>query len=53
MFLFSANLFIGLLAIIGIIPLHILVLKEEKHLETQHGESYRRYKNSVRRYWLF
>jgi len=53
MFLFSANLVIGLLMIVGMIPLHQLVLKEEKYLETLHGESYQHYKNNVNRYWLF
>jgi len=53
MFLFSANTLIGLFMIIGIVPLHILVLKEERHLEALHGDSYRQYKKNVNRYWFF
>lgn len=37
-------------ALITILFFHLMILKEEKHLEEQHGESYKKYKNEVRRY---
>jgi len=53
MFLFSANSLIGFIMVVGIIPLHRLVKKEEKYLEEIHGNYYLGYKNNVKRYWLF
>lgn len=38
------------IAVLNIIGLHYLILKEEKHLETMLGESYRVYKKRVPRY---
>ena len=53
MFLFSANSVIGVGMVIATIPLHMLVIKEERHLENIHGDDYRQYKSHVKRYGIF
>lgn len=46
------NLLILLLALVIIIPVHIIVIiMEETHLETVFGEQYRMYKQKVSRFW--
>lgn len=45
---FSPVLMLPVLA--TIVLFHLMILKEEKYLEKQHGESYREYKLRVRRY---
>ncbi len=50
MSLSSLSLFVILTSAFTIVLFHLLILKEEKHLEDIHGESYRKYKMDVGRY---
>jgi protein-S-isoprenylcysteine O-methyltransferase Ste14 len=38
---------------IGFVLVHSMVISEERHLESLHGDAYRRYKDKVPRYLLF
>jgi len=49
-FLVRPNLSIVLLLILLIALVHLLVIKEEKHLMAIHGKDYEKYKNSTGRY---
>jgi protein-S-isoprenylcysteine O-methyltransferase Ste14 len=50
MVFYAGSLVILIPAIITILFFNILILKEEKYLEKQHGDVYRKYKQQVRRY---
>ncbi|MBN1619246.1 isoprenylcysteine carboxylmethyltransferase family protein [candidate division WOR-3 bacterium] len=46
----SPSLLLFLLSTTTIILFHFLIIKEEKYLETKHGNDYRKYKKETRRY---
>jgi protein-S-isoprenylcysteine O-methyltransferase Ste14 len=39
-----------LLTALGLIPTHVMILREERQLEERFGEEWRRYKSEVRRW---
>ncbi len=47
------NIWMFVFTAIGCIFIHILILKEESYLRTQHGEQYENYLKSVPRYLIF
>jgi protein-S-isoprenylcysteine O-methyltransferase Ste14 len=44
------NIILFILSLVGFAMIHLMVLKEEKHLTALHGENYRRYRKRVPRY---
>ncbi len=44
------NVILLVLSLVGFAMVHLMVLKEEKHLTALHGEKYRRYRKRVPRY---
>lgn len=47
------NIILLVLSLVGFAMIHAMVLKEEKHLKTLHGENYRQYRKRVSRYIIF
>ncbi|MFC1633316.1 methyltransferase family protein [Planctomycetota bacterium] len=46
------NIILLILSLIGFAMIHLMVLKEEKHLTALHGEKYRQYQKKVPRYFI-
>lgn len=51
MFFYTGSVFIFIPAVITMVLFNTLILKEEKYLEKQHGDAYKKYKQKVRRYF--
>jgi protein-S-isoprenylcysteine O-methyltransferase Ste14 len=50
MFLEYPNLAFLVFSLTFVIVLHFLILDEEKYLLEQHGDTYKKYRDSVKRY---
>jgi protein-S-isoprenylcysteine O-methyltransferase Ste14 len=44
------NIILFILSLVGFVMIHLMVLKEEKHLTALHGENYQQYQKRVPRY---